>query len=288
MTALRITSREIIHTMLPEFGVRMRIVFQENAGISAARNAGINIAKGRYIGLIDSDDRWLPETLERLVGYLDANPGDAMVYANTEYFDNRTGEIVGRNFDAASDKKPYIGRCVDKLFIFENFIPIMTCLIRREAVDLVGLFDTKLKVGEDYDFCLRVASQFSVGYVDKVLCQVRRHGDNLTFKLLPHAWAQIRITRKVLKLVPSLKENIGEEVITARWYRIYYRLGMALVLEGQGKRGRAFLKKSWKFRKSLWKDKWAIYLALSYLPSIRWFKKLRDLWHVLRKKIVDR
>jgi len=60
---------------------RIRIISQENRGLAGARNTGIRQAKGRYIALLDSDDLWLPEKLERHVAHLDANSDVGVSYA---------------------------------------------------------------------------------------------------------------------------------------------------------------------------------------------------------------
>ena len=51
----------------------LRYIYQENKGVSAARNLGIQEANGEYIALLDSDDFWLPTKLERQIGALDSN-----------------------------------------------------------------------------------------------------------------------------------------------------------------------------------------------------------------------
>lgn len=56
--------------------VRIRVVHKENGGLSDARNAGIDIAQGDYIGLVDSDDYIKPDMFEVLVGNLEANNAD--------------------------------------------------------------------------------------------------------------------------------------------------------------------------------------------------------------------
>ncbi|MGH9799036.1 MAG: glycosyltransferase family A protein, partial [Blastocatellia bacterium] len=67
---------------------RNRIVYirQENRGVMAARNVGLQAARGRYIALLDGDDLWLPNFLEVLVGMLEADPDLSVAYPNARYF----------------------------------------------------------------------------------------------------------------------------------------------------------------------------------------------------------
>lgn len=67
---------------------RDRIVYikQENRGVMAARNAGLQAARGRYIALLDGDDLWEPKFLETLAGMLQADPNLSVAYPNAVFF----------------------------------------------------------------------------------------------------------------------------------------------------------------------------------------------------------
>jgi len=67
--------------ILRSYGDALRVVSQPNGGMSCARNAGIRIARGRYIAFLDADDRWLPAKLERQVKLLDDRPALAFCAA---------------------------------------------------------------------------------------------------------------------------------------------------------------------------------------------------------------
>src|SRR5882724_2062331 len=66
---------------------RLRYIYQQHRGISAAMNAGIRAARGGYIARLDSDDIWLPDMLEVEVGVLDARPEIGLVYAKAQGMD---------------------------------------------------------------------------------------------------------------------------------------------------------------------------------------------------------
>ncbi len=90
-----------------EFGDRIVYVHQANAGVSAARNRGMAIARGRYLALLDSDDEWLPEKTARQVEWLDAHPDFGMVLCDVVRTDadGRPIDLLGRRA-ATPDGQP--------------------------------------------------------------------------------------------------------------------------------------------------------------------------------------
>ena len=66
--------------VLKQFGDRIRLIEQGNRGVSAARNAGIAAAAGEYIALLDGDDTWTEDKLEKSVQVLDRNPACVAAY----------------------------------------------------------------------------------------------------------------------------------------------------------------------------------------------------------------
>ncbi len=279
-------SLQVIKKIRDEFRGKLILIEQENKGVYAARNRAIKIARGRYISFLDADDIWEPETLEGLVTYLEANPNCMMAYANASFFYNDTRRELGHNIGPGSKKTPHTGRCADKLFLEGNFIPFMTTILRRQAFEQVGFFNETLKVGGDYDMFMRIACLYPIGYVDRLLCRVRRHNRNLSFKLLLQAVTQIRILKKALKFFSDHQFRIDEMAVRKRWAQIYYELGTALVLNAEPKRARLALRKSLSMNPSFFSNKIVFYMFLSFfLPLAGGLKSLRTYWHVMREKL---
>lgn len=124
----------------------------QNQGASAARNLGIQHARGRYIALLDADDIWLPHKLAQQVKILSAQPEAAMLFGNTQYWYSWTG----RAEDAHSDHLEGIGVEPDTLItpptlltrILQQKVPVpCTCsvLLRREAVENIGGFEESFR-----------------------------------------------------------------------------------------------------------------------------------------------
>lgn len=129
--------------------VPIRLLRQENRGAAAARNAGIQAARGDLLAFLDSDDWWLPWKLELQTAAMAAHP---------EIFISHTREIWFRRGQRVNQKKKHDPPHGD---IFQAslsmcVVGMSTTMVRRELFARYGLFDVHLPCCEDYDFWLRV------------------------------------------------------------------------------------------------------------------------------------
>ncbi|WP_155304347.1 glycosyltransferase family 2 protein [Desulfosarcina widdelii] len=160
--------------MLSAYQNRLRLIRQENRGVSSARNAGIRAAAGTLIALLDSDDLWLPGKLRAQVDYFEAHP-EALIC--------QTEEIWIRNGVRVNPGKRHRKEAGD---IFERSLAM--CLVSPSAVMMrksllgeVGLFDESLTACEDYDLWLRIAWKHPVHLIDTPLIIKRGgHADQLS------------------------------------------------------------------------------------------------------------
>ncbi|MCA9407841.1 MAG: glycosyltransferase [Candidatus Omnitrophica bacterium] len=279
---------QLIAQFQKKFQGRLRYHYQENQGVYAARNVGLNLARGEFIGFLDADDIWHKTLLENFVRYLDKNENKAFVYSNVEFFDSKTNKKVAHRFGEGSNKKPYTGRCVDQLFQNGNFIPFSANLARQDVLQKVGKFDRELRVGGDYDYWMKLTSRFDIGYIPKILCRMRRHETSLSFKGLTQAKAQLRINKNILKYSPEIKKRIGEEALQQKWFKTYYALGTSLILNNQGREGRENLRKALEYKVNPFANKLWLYYVISYFPVIDLLKKFRGQWHKKREKMFIR
>jgi glycosyltransferase involved in cell wall biosynthesis len=155
-----------------------RIIYlvQENRGSSTARNAGIKAASGKYIAILDSDDYWHPEYLASQVAVLDSDPAIDVVYPDAFRF-NAAGEFT-RQF---SRQHP-VGGEISFLRVLSRQCEIYGgATVRRDTVVRVGLYDEKLRTGEDFDLWLRILKAGGrVAYNDRVLAYYRERPGSLT------------------------------------------------------------------------------------------------------------
>lgn len=158
------------------YGDRIAYHWQPNAGVSAARNTGMALARGRYIALLDSDDVWLPEKTARQAAYLDANPHIGMVVCDVSQAD-----MDGRRIDVfrRRDVIPNDGWVLPELLANPAFAPA-SAMFRREVHEDVGGFDPTLRTAEDLDFHLRVATRWQIGVVEETLVEVMRGNPGLS------------------------------------------------------------------------------------------------------------
>lgn len=149
---------EILHS----YGPVVKVVRQDNAGVSAARNKGVQSAGGEFIAFLDSDDRWLPDKLSVQVDFFNSQP--EAVICQTEEIWIRNGKRVNPK---KVHKKPS-GR------IFEASLALClvspsAVMLRRSFFNAIGGFDETLPACEDYDLWLRIGSRYPVYLIETPL-----------------------------------------------------------------------------------------------------------------------
>jgi glycosyltransferase involved in cell wall biosynthesis len=155
---------------------RIVLLEQENAGPAAARNTAIKHATGKYLAILDSDDLWLPNYLETMLGILNNDPKIDLAYPNAEYFG--TPAWNGKKF---MDKYPStLPVTLEKILAGECRI-FISSIFKREIVDTVGVFDTSLKGSEDLDLWMRICQGgFRFSFTTEVLAKYRKRSDSLS------------------------------------------------------------------------------------------------------------
>ena len=183
---------------------RIRLLQQSNAGVAAARNLGIQNAKGEFIAPIDSDDLWHPDAMTKLVRqFLSADPDVGVVYVWSVDIDERDQQTGG--FHASE-----VEGDVYKTLICHNFLGnASSTLIRKASLDRIGGYDQQLRAQnaqgcEDWDLYLRLAEHYKFGVVPEFLVSYRKVSGSLSGDFRQMARSQLRMLEAVQQKHPDL------------------------------------------------------------------------------------
>ncbi|HZS05709.1 MAG TPA: glycosyltransferase family 2 protein [Blastocatellia bacterium] len=144
-------STDELERVLEPYRAMITYVRQENRGLSGARNAGLRLARGQYVALLDADDIWMPDYLEKMVALVEAESAD-VVYPNAVLFGMPQWE--GKLFQ---DVYPSSAPVTLEKLLLQQCVIFISALFRRDLVNEIGLFDETLRRGEDFDLWVRMA-----------------------------------------------------------------------------------------------------------------------------------
>jgi len=158
---------------------RVRYVWQENAGLSAARNTGIREAHFEYVAFLDADDFWAPQFLERVLQrFAELGPEFALIATDANRVDVEGRPLPANKHARAGDA--WFGELRARDFCLRNRPLSSSVVIRRAAFAECGGFDPVLKSSEDRDMWIRITERHRAWFVAEPLASIRRHGSNMS------------------------------------------------------------------------------------------------------------
>ncbi len=185
---------------------RVFYIYQENRGPSAARNAGIRVARGKYIALLDSDDLWLEDYLRHQVEFIEQNPAIDLVCADAYLFGEGAGRLSTRTFlDSTHSKEPIT---FERLLRWDCSILTSGVVVRKSALMRAGLFDERFIRSEDFHLWLRLVHSGSrMAYNKRVLVKHRMHASSLAASYPKMVESQIEVCEKICEELPLSTEQ---------------------------------------------------------------------------------
>lgn len=217
---------------LKHYGDRIRILHEQNKGVSAARNRGIEASNGDWIALLDSDDEWLPEKLLIQETWIKNNP---------EYRICQTEEIWIRNGKRVNPMNKH------QKMHGDIFIPsLRMCLVSPSAVMFekslfveTGGFDESLPVCEDYDLWLRISLNHPVGLISiPGIKKYGGHSDQLSRSVWGMDRYRVAALENLLNRYPDMPDAKRESVLKELVYKL------EILHKGSLKRGKPI--NAWK------------------------------------------
>lgn len=223
---------------------RVKYIFQENGRLGKARNAGIGNASGSLIAFLDSDDLWIETKLEAQTRAMAEKDAD-VVFSKAWIFTNE--EITTQTETTRSTVGLFLGPDFFDSLVRQNQLPLSTVLLKKSALDRVGLFEeAKPYHGcEDYDLWLRLAKAGFVFYgMPDVLARYRRHDTAMTAVASNSFNPMLRLVRRHID-DSGLSELEKRNLLTG----LYRALIAALIDEGNIAEAKQFVYELYSWNK---------------------------------------
>ena len=180
--------------VLASYILKNQIIYikTENKGVSAARNYAINIAKGKWISFLDSDDEWLPEKNSlQLACYQDTDC--SLIHGEEIWI--RNGKRVNPKFKHQKSGGMIFEKCIPLCLISPS-----ATMIKKKMIQKLGCFDEEFIVCEDYDLWLKFTLDCPVGFVTTpIIKKYGGHQDQLSMKYKAMDYYRIKSMLNIIK-----------------------------------------------------------------------------------------
>ena len=209
---------------------QIKYVYQENAGVAAAKQRAAEESSGDLLAFLDADDLWEKTKLEKQLPL---------------FKDEKIGGVFSKRFiiDENGVRSSFVhppffrGNILNDIFAY-NFIAFSSAVVRRTAFDQAGGYDKTLFMGVDYDLWIRIAALYEFDYIDEPLICYRRGHANLSVNTSKRLSCTVQIMNKVLQ-DKGINSKLSTKAIRTAWSSVFCAYGV--LRKSEGHTAQAFL-----------------------------------------------
>jgi glycosyltransferase involved in cell wall biosynthesis len=284
------------------FAGSVHYMITDHKGPAHARNEGMKVANGRYIAFLDSDDYYLPHKIELQVSFMEDHPEVGLVCSEfSGCFDGKIfAEFNLRNYHTLWKRKKwayedvfsvkgvlspicnhepityYIGNPFTAM-LQDTLICTTTILLRKEVIDSIGLQNEEFRFLEEYDFVLRIAKHFQIGFLNVPTYVLRYHANSMSGFL----GSRIKTKEQLLLMIEmeynrlnSLNQwacddkvyhDKNRRAVEVRMADSYHIIGKLWLEYGNSEKARHYFRDSYKTNPAI--EKYIRHMLFSALPS---------------------
>lgn len=262
----------IVHDLMKKYS-SIRYIFQNNKGVSAARNSGIKFATGKYIAFLDADDLWEKTILEKLIQKIQSQKQNnyKFVYGRTkEIFEDGKAYLIGPKENIEGELSDFLYKTNELRLTFHiSAILVEASLIKNNKI----LFQEGIKISEDTGFFIQLLCLTKVYCVPEVLSYYIRHTDSTTTRpWQPNDWiGQVDIYDRLNSFIRQCDDNNAIVFYKMKSY-VAYRFILKTIRHGYINEGQQYIFR-WKnelntfLSSGRWNDRIKCYIMIKFCKS---------------------
>jgi glycosyltransferase involved in cell wall biosynthesis len=240
---------------------RITYFFQENKGVSEARNKGVSLGKGKYISFLDSDDEYIPQKLEKHLKAIQENDSDFSICNSWEFRHNKSSRGESTNKDFLIDQEFFI----DSRIAHSTSFMMMKIEIAKKLP-----FDKELSPMEDTDLVLRYLRNRKILYCSQPL--VKRYKELKSDRLSVNFDMKIEGYQNMEKKLEANTYRLNEKLTQKLKAHIFFQIGLFSLIQRDSGRARIYLAKAQNasagFRQTV------KIISLRFLSTFPWLFKI--------------
>ena len=214
-------------SIISKYESKLTYLYQNNAGVSAARNLGIKHSQGELIAFLDSDDTWHPDKLKIQVEVYENNPSVSLIHTLADW----NGQF--NDFEVISHEEIKVEENNFSNIFLNPYLMPTTVMVPKKTIDAVGVFDTNLPTAEDVDFFLRCCYQKKVILISNFLVHMTANEGSLSDDLRSYT-DNLDVIDAFTKKHPEFELD-SPDVVAAAKAKVYLGYADELCFKGESR-----------------------------------------------------